>query len=157
VSNSGIVEWRGPLSEAWTFLVIGSAAIFGAGLFSAVTARATTYHSAWLVAYLVLVVGVAQIALGLGQATIVSGPLQPWRVMSEVVLFNLGNIGVVVGTLLAIPLGVDVGSALLVASLILFGQSVRGSDRRRVAVWGYLVLVVLLVASVIVGIFFAHR
>lgn len=138
------------------FLTIGTAAIIFGGLFSAATARAANYHSAWFVAYLVLVVGVAQVALGLGQWWLASKPLSVALLVGELVIFNLGNAGVILGTVLASPLWVNLGSALLVLVLAGFAWAVLSPRRRGGALWAYWVLVVLLLASVGVGLFFAN-
>lgn len=141
---------------AITFVTLGTAAIVFAGLFSAATARSATYHSAWLVAYLVLVVGIAQVAFGLGQWWLASRQLSVAHVASELVIFNVGNAGVIVGTLLSAPLWVDVGSALLVIALAIFGWAVWAPRRCGVALVAYWALIVVLGVSVVVGIYFAH-
>ena len=124
--------------------------------FSAATARSASYHSAGFVAYLVLVVGIAQVALGIGQWWLTSKPLGTAILMGELVLFTLGNAGVILVTLIAAPVWVDVGSALLVIALVVFGWAVLSPLRRVWALWSYWALVVLMLASVIVGLFFAH-
>ena len=50
------------------FVAIGTASIVAGGLIAGATARHPTEHEAWAVAFLVLVCGIAQIALGLGQS-----------------------------------------------------------------------------------------
>lgn len=141
---------------AMPFLTLGIAAVVLGGMFSAVTARSATYHSAWFVAYLVLVVGVAQVGLGLGQWWLSSKPLPVGVLMAELVIFNFGNAGVILGSVLEASLWVDVGSALVVISLGIFGWAVWPARRQGVVLWMYWALVVLLMASVIVGLFFAH-
>lgn len=138
------------------FVALGGAAIVFSGLFSAATARSASYHSAWFVAYLVLIVGLAQVALGIGQWWLASKPIAIATVITELLLFNLGNAGVIVGTLLAAPLWVDVGSALFVVALALFGWTVWTPRRRGVALWAYWALVIVLLVSVLVGLYFAH-
>lgn len=135
---------------------IGTAAIIVGGLFSAVTARAATYHSAWLVAYLVLIVGVAQIILGIGQRQLAVMPLGVGGTLALALLYNLGNVGVMYGTLQAATLWVDVGSALLVIALLWCAWAAR-SPRRSPARWAYWLFVALLLGSVIVGVALAHR
>lgn len=144
---------RGPVI---VFLTLGTAAIVFGGLFSAATARSASYHSAWFVAYLVLVAGIAQVVLGLGQWWLASRQLSLARVASELVLFNVGNAGVVVGTLLSAPFLVDAGSILLVAALAIFAWKVWTPRRRGTALWAYWALVGLLLVSVVVGLVFAH-
>ncbi len=138
------------------FLTLGSAGIVFGGLFSAATARAATYHSAWFVAYFVLVVGVAQVALGLGQWWLASERPRTGLLVGELVAFNLGNAGVIVGTLLAASIWVDAGSALLIIALVSFAWAVHTPARRGLALWTYWALIILLFASVIVGLVFAH-
>lgn len=138
------------------FLALGTAAIVFAGLFSAATARSASYHSAWLVAYLVLVVGIAQVALGFGQWWLVSRPLRTSLVIAELIFFNIGNAGVIVGILLTAPYWVDAGSAWLVVALVIFGWAVRSPRRRGWALWAYWMLVILLLISVVIGLIFAH-
>lgn len=143
-------------ASAVAFVTIGTAAIVFAGLFSAVTARSASYHSAWFVAYLVLVVGIAQVALGLGQWRLASRHVSLPLLIAELILFNLGNAGVILGTLTASAIWVDVGSALLIIALGFFGWMVWQPRRRGAALWAYWALVVVLGMSVIVGIVFAH-
>lgn len=141
---------------ALTFLILGTAAVVFAGLFSAATARNASYHSAWFVAYLVLVVGVAQVALGLGQWWLASRPLRASHVIGELVFFNVGHAGVIVGTLLSAPFWVDAGSLWIVVALAVFGWRVWSPRRRGAALWAYWSLLVFLLLSVLVGLFFAH-
>ncbi len=138
------------------FVALGTSALVFAGLFSAATARSASYHSAWLVAYLVLIVGLAQLALGIGQWWLASKPFRIATVIVELLFFNLGNAGVIVGTLLAAPVWVDVGSLWIVIALAFFVWQVWSPRRRGLALWAYWVLVVLLFVSVIVGLVFAN-
>ncbi|MEO6941882.1 MAG: hypothetical protein ABI238_08085 [Terrimesophilobacter sp.] len=135
---------------------LGTAAIIFGGMLSAATARSASYHSAWFVAYLVLVVGIAQVVFGLGQWFLASKPLGITVVIAELMIFNLGNIGVIAGTLLASPLWVDIGSALMVISLAILAWAVRAPRRRGWVLWAYWALIILLLASVVVGLFFAN-
>lgn len=145
-----------PRSAVLPFFALGTAAIIFAGLLSAALARVASYHSAWLVAYLVLIVGVAQVALGLGQWWLASKRLSPGVIAGELVVFNLGNAGVILGTLISAPIWVDAGSVLIAIALAWFGWSVWRPRKRGGALWAYWALVVLLLVSVIVGLFLAH-
>lgn len=150
------MEQRGRNAGAATaFVVLGAAAIIFAGLFSAVTARSASYHSAWLVAYLVLIVGISQVVLGLGNWWLAATPLRPGSAVGVLLLFNLGNAGVIVGTLVGATIWVDVGSALLVIALLGFGWATR-SPRRSGLLWAYWAFVAMLLISVVVGLVFAH-
>ncbi|MCC6269819.1 MAG: hypothetical protein IT190_00925 [Microbacteriaceae bacterium] len=156
MESSANIASRSNRGAAIVFATLGASAIVFGGLFSAATARSATYHSAWFVAYLVLVVGVAQMALGLGQWWLTSRPLSAAHVVSELVFFNIGNAGVIIGTLLAAPFWVDAGSIWIVVALALFGWRVWSPRRRGAALWLYWMLIVLLFVSVLVGLFFAH-
>ncbi|MBX3092855.1 MAG: hypothetical protein KF801_10170 [Cryobacterium sp.] len=141
---------------ALPFLVVGTAAVIFGGLFSAATARSATYHSAWFVAYLVLVVGVAQVALGLGEWWLASRPLRGSFIWGQVVLFALGNTGVMLGSLSGSTLWVDGGSVVLIVAFGSFGWAVRSPRHRGWAFWTFWALIVFLLASVVVGLYFAH-
>ncbi len=141
---------------AFPFLTVGVAAIILGGLFSAATARFASYHSAWFVAYLVLVVGIAQVGLGLGQWRFASKPLGVGVLFAELVIFNVGNAGVILGSLTSTPLWVDIGSVLLLVSLAMFGRMVWQPRQRGAMLLGYWALLVLLFLSVFVGLYFAH-
>jgi hypothetical protein len=55
------------LRRAWPLLAPGVLGVISGGLIAAAVSHAPTSGTVWLAAYLVLVVGVAQLALGLGQ------------------------------------------------------------------------------------------
>lgn len=138
------------------FLTVGVAAITLGGLFSAATARFASYHSAWFVAYLVLVVGIAQVGLGIGQWKLSSKPLTVAVLFAELLIFNIGNAGVILGSLVSDSLWVDIGSALLAVALAIFAWMVWSPRRRGVILWSYWALLALLFVSVFVGLYFAH-
>lgn len=150
-------------TPSWAAILIGYAAIVAGGLVAAVTGPLGIERGSWLAAYLVLVGGVAQLALGwvpgeLGRPT--SGRWA-WAVL---VAWNLGNALVILGTLTAVPIGVDAGSLLLTVALVLAIRAVRGagaprpgqSTVLRVLGRAYLGLLVLLAVSIPVGIVLAH-
>ena len=137
------------------FVSLGSAAIIFGGLFSAATARSASYHSAWFVAYLILIVGVSQIVLAIGHQQFARAPLRTGSAIGLLLLFNLGNAGVIVGTLAAATLWVDLGSVLLSLALLIFGWTTRFA-RPTAVQWAYWVFVTLLLVSVVVGLVFAH-
>src|SRR5664280_2796146 len=63
-----VIEVPARRSAALPFAAVGAACIVAGGLVAAVSAPAPSEHASWAAAYLVLVVGVAQAALGVGQA-----------------------------------------------------------------------------------------
>ena len=127
------------------------------GLTSAVTASVPTQASAWTVAYLVLVGGFAQLALGLGQSALAAAE-PSWRLIGiQLAAFNLGNVAVVVGTLLRMPLIVDAGGALLLVALALFVWGVRGNTRKApLVLYGYRFVALVLLVSIPIGLALAH-
>jgi hypothetical protein len=146
------IGWK----TAAPFVLLGIAAVIAGGLVSALTATAPTRQIAWLVAYLVLVVGVAQIGLGAGQAWLAARPLGGGLLVIEFLGFTFGNAGVAAGTMLSLPILVDVGGVLLVVSLALFFWGVRRSARGGWLRYLYRALVVLLLVSIPIGLVLAQ-
>jgi uncharacterized membrane protein len=136
---------------ALLFVILGGACAIGGGLLSAVSAPAPSYHSSWAVAYLVLVAGVAQVVLGLGQATVVRTQLSRRILAVELLSWNLGNAAVLAGTLLAVPAALYLGTALLIATLVLILLVTRHAPRR-LALTATRVIIVLLLISMPIGI-----
>ena len=138
------------------FVVPGVLAVVAGGLLAAVVAPAPTEHATWAAAYLVLVWGVAQVGLGVGQGLSV-GRLSTALVVAQVIGWNLGCAAVVVGTVSGVPAAADVGAVLLVVSLILCARALTGGPaRRRVGVqswarWSYGLLITVLLVSIPVG------
>lgn len=127
--NPALASWRLRMSAARPFLIVATTAIVGGGGVAAAVAHAPTRHLVWMVAYLVLVGGVVQVALGLGQALLPATlPSRQFRA-GECVLFNLGNAGVIMGTLLSATFVVALGTLVFVASLAMFLAGLRGSAR----------------------------
>ncbi|MEO7068327.1 MAG: hypothetical protein ABI114_15565 [Rhodanobacter sp.] len=140
-------RWR----AAAPFMVVAVLAVVGGGLTSAALAHQPTLHAMWLVAYLVLVVGVSQWLLGAGQSWLAKLPPSPALVAGECVLFNVANVLVMAGTLAAHPAWVNVGALILVLALVLFLFGVRCAPRGG-WVYGYRTVVVLLAGSAGVGV-----
>jgi hypothetical protein len=123
-------------------------------------------HGWWLVAYLALVGGVAQLLLGpgliaLARHTDAAMPSLRHGV-AELVLWNVGTAAVALADLAAAPGAVLGGSVLLVATLVLFTVELRGVSafaRRPAPAWRrmYALLLVFLAASVVVGTVLAYR
>lgn len=120
-------DFRERLGAAGAFLAIALLSVLAGGFVSAIAAHAPTRFLMWMVAYLVLVAGVAQAVLGLGQAWLAERvPSRRWRI-GEWVLFNAGNAGVIAGTGLACTPLVAVGTGLFVVALAAFLVGVRGA------------------------------
>ncbi len=103
-------------------------------------------------AYLVLVVGVAQVGLGVGQALLATRTPAGRLVTAELLTWNIGNAAVIVGTLAGHVVLVYVGGALLFAGLVLFVLAARGSalhwQRTR---WAFRLIVFILAVSIPIG------
>jgi hypothetical protein len=136
---------------AWLFINTGVVAIIVAGTLSAALAHAPTRAAMWLTAYLVLVVGVAQIGLGVGQARLALWPPTAALLGSEWLLFNVANALVISGRLLVWPAAVTVGAVVLAVALGLFLRGVRGAGGGWL-LQVYRLLVALLACSALVGV-----
>jgi hypothetical protein len=131
------------------------------GVLAAVTAPAPSEHTTWAAAYLVLVGGVAQAGLGLGQAMFATRGTSSRLIAAEVAGWNLGNAAVLAGTLLDLTVLVDFGGVLLVVTLGLLARGLRGgvSPADRAGRWllrGYRLLVLILLISIPVGLVLAR-
>lgn len=162
------------MSNAWTtgrawwrpFLVAGIGCIVAGGLLAAATAYVTTQKTAWATAYLVLVGGMAQIALGAAVSWL--APHAPRRLAWWAFAgWNLGNAGVLVGQLAGVLLVTDLGTAVLVAALVVVLVAVgswghAGSRGPATApphprvVWAFRGLVILLAVTMPIGVVLAH-
>ena len=144
----------------WSWLVgLGAAQVVIGGLVAAVTGPLQLPHGSWLAAYLVLVGGVAQYAIGRAPSWLglAASRRAGW---AELVGWNLGNIAVVAGTFITVPALVDVGGGLLAVVLVLL---LRDALRRRGepigpswARWGYAAMLVVLLVSIPIGLVLAH-
>lgn len=148
------------LAQRWPsarlFVAIGAIAIIAAGLAAAATAGTPSYLASWAVAYLVLVVGVAQIALGLGQALLTPEAPSGRLLAGELVLFNLGSAAVLAGPLLSMPLFTAVGSALMLIALAVLFWATRASTRAGWLRYAYWLLIAVLFVSVFIGLLIAR-
>lgn len=131
------------------FATISIVAILVAGIIMAFTARAPKRFLNWLSAYLVLIVGMVQLGLivGLDDLTI------HWHKLSFIafILYNVGNIAVVTGTLLKHRLNnawllVAAGSACLAAAMLCLLWLVRMSERSWTLAWLTALIVVILIS-----------
>jgi hypothetical protein len=115
----------------------------------------------WLVAYLTLVGGLAQLLLfgGLVALTSRSGAHMPGAaaMRTRVVLWNAGTLIVAVMDLVALQVGVVIGGGMLVAALVLFAHNLHAVDvaaprlRDRWSA-GYALVLIVLGCSVAIGV-----
>lgn len=163
-----------PAARVWLlpFLWAGMACIVGGGLLAAATAYVSTEKTAWATAYLVLVGGVAQVALGAAVTWLRPNARPGWGRIAFAA-WNLGNAGVLAGQLATLVVLTDVGSALLVVALVLVLASTarrpaaRGSasyrpdpahlvPRHPLVLGAFRVLLVILGLGIVVGTTLAH-
>lgn len=134
------------------FALAGAASVIAGGLLAAaVAAPAPTRHGVWAAAYLVLVSGVGQIVLGIGQALLASTPPTARVVTVTAALFNIANIAILLGIVTDRVVVFDVGSVLLLIVLVLFLNGVRHATRRGWPLHGYRLLVAVLIVSIPIG------
>ncbi|HEY5182168.1 MAG TPA: hypothetical protein VIJ07_20760 [Dermatophilaceae bacterium] len=109
----------------------------------------------WAVAYLVLVAGIAQLALGIGQA-LLAEPAPSRRILvGEVITWNLGNTAVLAGTVSALAALTDAGGLLLVVALALQLGGTRGA-RVGWLLRAYQSLILIVLVSIPIGLLLAH-
>jgi hypothetical protein len=150
-------EWTARLRQAAPFVVIGTASIVVGGLMAGATARHSTEHEAWAVAFLVLVCGIAQVALGLGQSLLATTVPARTTIVAELVAFNAGCALVLVGTVAGLLLLTEAGGVLLALALVLLFRAVGGSGAR--AGWPvnlYRALIAIVLVSIPIGLVLAH-
>lgn len=116
--------------SAFPFLILGGLGILAGGFLSAVSAASPSYLAAWAVAYLVLVVGFAQLLLGIGQDQLAVRRPSASLVAAEVLVFNLANAAVLIGSLTTTVVLTWVGAGLIVVAMALFIWAARGGGSR---------------------------
>ncbi|SEB86206.1 hypothetical protein SAMN04489806_1974 [Paramicrobacterium humi] len=149
LTNRGtpLIVGRSTLPFLWT----GGAAIILGGVVAAVTAPLRLEHGSWASAYLVLVVGVALIALGAVQSRLAQR-LSGRAIGVELGGWLVGSAGVIGGTLLEAPPIVDVGGILLLVSLITFMLAVRRpAPAPPVMLWTFRLVVAIIIVSIPIG------
>ncbi len=139
------------------FVVVGGVAIVVGGLVAAVTGPTGFDEGSWLAAYLVLVGGVALIALGFGQASFASRPPSSSTITGQLAAWILSTAVVVAGTLASRPALTAVGGGVLVAVLVSFVASVRGSGTGGRLVWLYRGTILVLLVSIPIGLVLAWQ
>ena len=105
MSDRDDAELRPALLRLWDrrdafrpFAVAGVGAIVGGGvLASAIAAPAPTRHGVWAVAYLVLVLGVGQLAIGAGRVLLGAEPPTPNRTRITAAAFNISGAAIMLG------------------------------------------------------------
>lgn len=133
------------------FAVAGGTLIVAGGLVSAVNGATPFAHGSWLAAYLVLVGGVSQVALGLGPPALAAPEPSARLTRAQLVLWNAGSLVVPAGVLSGLSGLVVAGSVALLAALSGFAIGARRAAGRRRGALAYGALVAALGVSVFVG------
>jgi hypothetical protein len=133
-----------------TFLAVGSGFVVLGGLVAAVTEPLQLPLGSWLAAYLVLVCGAAQCAIGTVQDKLVTEPVSPGMFTVEFVAWNAANLAIIAGTLLGLTVLVDLGGGALLAALVL-ALWITKRARRGIVVWAYRACIAVMVVSIPVG------
>lgn len=140
------------------FSALGILAIVGGGLLAAFSARRPTHLKAWLSAYLVLVAGITQFGLAIGWQRLGQPAVVP--AVLAFCFFNLGNLGVITGTVLArlrrSGYLVNTGGGLLAIAMILLAWSVSSRHASWTLVW-FLALVIIILVSMPIGLILSAR
>jgi len=154
IREAGVSARR--LRSGDAFTVIGGACIVAGGLVAAVTEPLHLPHGSWSAAYLVLVGGVAQIALGASQRALAGRETCASVVVTELALWNLGSALVIAGTVARTPVIVDAGGVALVVALGVMARTVRGGAGPQWALWAYRGTLAVLLTSIPIGLVLAH-
>lgn len=144
----------GGTSEILT--VAGTGCVVLGGLVAAVTGPLELSKGSWLAAYLVLVCGVGTRAIGTVQAGPGESATSAGRDRAQLACWGLGNTAVIVGSLVAEPVVVDVGVPLLVIALATALLDPRGRQIGRLGRWTYRALLVALLIGAPIGAVLAH-
>jgi len=139
---------------ARSFVVVGSACTIAGGLLAAVSRPTGFAAGVWVAAYLVLIAGVAQIALGAGQAMLAQPPPERKWTRGELAGWNLGGAAVVAGTLTGMPMLTTLGTAAVIVAIarFLFGVRTPRHTRHRWYLMEYRAVAVIVLISAPVGV-----
>lgn len=137
----------------------GILAVLLGGVLSAFTAKQPTTFAMWASAYLVLVMGAAQVLFG---SAMVDVRHSARRLYAAWGLFNIGNILVIVSTGMKYA-GIEgniavtaAGSVLIGVGLLLYGWCIRAQRSSRLKWYAYGVAA-LLIVSLPIGMILAHK
>lgn len=134
---------------------LGVAFVVAGGLVAAVTGPLDLPKGSWLAAYLVLVAGVAQCWLAVQHRVLRIANASADRLRATLAAWNVGNLLVIVGTLTATPIVVDVGGILLLAALVAAMAATWAHRALAPAVLARVVLAALII-SIPIGLTLAH-
>jgi hypothetical protein len=147
-----IDRWR----AAAAFVIAGSVCVVIGGVVAAFSGPTDFERGSWLAAYLVLVGGVAQIALGGGQAWLAQRVPSARTTRAEVWWWNAAVVVVVIGTFASVPILTSIGALALAVAVGLFLAGVRKMrPAPRGARWCYRGVAGVILVSIPVGVVLA--
>lgn len=136
------------------FVTVACLLIVAGGLTAAVSRPFDWELGPWVAGYLVLVGGIAQTSLAVGQAHLARRSPSRAMVWVELLLWNLASVATIAGSLLGIPLLSTVGGVATVGSLACFlvaTWSCRPGARSAAIAYRAIIAVVLLSAPIGIG------
>ena len=139
------------MSPATPFRITGIIAILVAGVVAAAIAHHPTMPLVWMVAYLVLVAGVVQYALGTAQAALMRQPLAMPVLWGLWLLLNVGQLLVVVASLQGNFMLLLAGTLLYDLAMLWFALTVRNGQSGLLRI-GYWILVIVMFISSLTGV-----
>lgn len=159
-TSTALTRADGPVRSDFTsssiFRASAALSVITGGLVAAVTGPLALTQGSWLAAYLVLVCGVGGFGIGTMQAHSTSR-LTPWWAWAQLCAWAAGNAAVMVGSLTAVPLGVDAGVVLLEVALVIALMAAPSAALvGLLKSWAYRGLLVLLILSAPVGSMLSH-
>jgi hypothetical protein len=131
--------------------------VVAGGLVAAVSRPTDFDHGPWVAAYLVLVAGVAQIALGAGQAWLAASPPARARLIVEFIAWNVATLATIGGTLMSVPPIIIVGAVAAATGSAAFALGIDGgrADRLRGTKVAFVGFAALIAVSSLIGILLA--
>lgn len=136
------------------FYYTGVLFVVGGGMVAAVTAPLGVYRGSWLAAYLVLVCGVAQAAIGRAQEGLPRDRVRLAVWGWQYACWNAGNALVILGTMRQWLLPIYLGSALLLGVIVMALWLLR-NGLTQLWGWAYAAMLVVLLVSIPVGLLLA--
>ncbi len=147
-----LVELQARWPSIRPFVAAGGACVLAGGLVAAVSRPLGLELGSWAAAYLVLVGGIGQGALGGGRAWLARDAISRRRTIVEASLWNIGLAGTLVGSLGSVLAATALGGACTAAALALLLLGVRHPrpGRRALSV-AYVGLASLILVSTPIG------
>ena len=137
--------------------VVGYAGVIGGGLVAAVADPLDVYRGSWVAAFLVLVIGAAQVAMSAArQRWGAAGAARSWW---QIATWNVGGAGVIVGTLAETSVVVYVFSLVMVVALVIAFADTWGrppAEEARIWLLIYRIVLIVLALSIPVGMLLSY-